>query len=218
MNDLDKRLIENFRRGLTKAFPHVNEYPAAVAPYDDETRAMLKEIGRPDESIGRALMEVAAPKIANTRLEWFTTRTNMISAPHSPLEGVCAIALAVVAECHTGFEPIVGQCRDGKHRDFRLPEEPEVVSICGQHSIADYHADFFVVGYVQGNRVRSVAVEVDGHEFHERTKEQAKRDRERDRTMQKYGFVVFRYTGSELYADPIKCAMEVVRMALGQEG
>jgi hypothetical protein len=45
------------------------------------------------------------------------------------------------------------------------------------------------------------AIEIDGHDFHERTKEQAKRDRSRDRNLSAFGYTVLRYTGSEVYCD-----------------
>lgn len=55
-----------------------------------------------------------------------------------------------------------------------------------------------------------VLVECDGHDFHERTKAQAKRDRKRDRALQQNGEKVFRFTGSEIWEDPIGCAWEVI--------
>jgi hypothetical protein len=54
-------------------------------------------------------------------------------------------------------------------------------------------------------------VECDGHDFHERTKEQAARDRERDRSFQNQGIEVFRFTGSELWRDPLGCADQVIK-------
>jgi very-short-patch-repair endonuclease len=50
----------------------------------------------------------------------------------------------------------------------------------------------------------------DGHAFHERTKEQAKRDRSRDRGAQLHGLPIFRFTGSEIWNDPMGCADEVL--------
>ena len=47
--------------------------------------------------------------------------------------------------------------------------------------------------------IANIVVEVDGHDFHERTKEQAKRDKERDRYFTKVGYKIYRYTGSEVY-------------------
>ena len=54
-----------------------------------------------------------------------------------------------------------------------------------------------------------VAVEVDGHDYHERTKEQAKRDRLRDRMLTQAGYFVMRYTGSEVYQDAHLQATEI---------
>jgi hypothetical protein len=56
-------------------------------------------------------------------------------------------------------------------------------------------------------------VECDGHDFHERTKEQAARDRERDRNAQLEGIEIFRFTGSELWRDPLGCCDQIVKWA-----
>lgn len=55
-----------------------------------------------------------------------------------------------------------------------------------------------------------LCVELDGHDFHERTKEQAKRDKSRDRELQASGWVVLRFTGSEVFNDPYECASETM--------
>lgn len=54
-----------------------------------------------------------------------------------------------------------------------------------------------------------LVVEIDGHNFHERTKEQAKRDRSRDRYMTTEGYTVFRFTGSEVHNNPYDVAHEI---------
>jgi very-short-patch-repair endonuclease len=62
-----------------------------------------------------------------------------------------------------------------------------------------------------------VAVEVDGHDFHERTKEQAQRDKSRDRLLTQAGYTVFRYTGSEIYRDTDRCVSEVLAYITSKE-
>jgi very-short-patch-repair endonuclease len=52
-------------------------------------------------------------------------------------------------------------------------------------------------------------IECDGHDFHERTKEQAAKDRSRDRAAVLAGREVFRFTGSELWRNPWGCAEQV---------
>jgi len=56
----------------------------------------------------------------------------------------------------------------------------------------------------------NICVYCDGHEFHERTKEQAKHDRSIDRWLQKKGYIVLRYTGSEIWNDAHKCAQDIL--------
>jgi hypothetical protein len=57
--------------------------------------------------------------------------------------------------------------------------------------------------------IESYAIYCDGHEYHERTKEQAKRDRSIDRKLQQMGWHVFRFTGSEVFKAPQKCMADI---------
>lgn len=74
-----------------------------------------------------------------------------------------------------------------------------------QAKIGAYRVDF-LFRCVCGSKNAYVVVECDGHDFHERNKEQAARDRSRDRDLTSRGLTVVRFTGSEIYADPAKCA------------
>ena len=77
-----------------------------------------------------------------------------------------------------------------------------------QAPIAGYKADFLLwIG--SGLDAFGVVVECDGHEFHEKTKEQAARDKRRDREILTAGFPVLRFTGSEVFRDPWSCAKQV---------
>lgn len=48
----------------------------------------------------------------------------------------------------------------------------------------------------------AIAVELDGHDFHERTKQQASRDKKRDRSLLSKGWSVIRFTGSDVIKSP----------------
>jgi very-short-patch-repair endonuclease len=74
-----------------------------------------------------------------------------------------------------------------------------------QIEFGGYRFDFLASCYNQKN----FFIECDGHEFHERTKKQAARDRSKDRTAQIAGFPILRFTGSEIYNRPRLCAEEV---------
>jgi hypothetical protein len=57
-----------------------------------------------------------------------------------------------------------------------------------------------------------LVVECDGHDFHDRTKEQAARDKKRDRILLTNGWPVARFTGSEIHADVGRCAEQVIQI------
>jgi hypothetical protein len=53
-----------------------------------------------------------------------------------------------------------------------------------------------------GCDIPKIAVELDGHDFHERTREQVIHRNKRDRALQADGWLVLHYSGSELVRDP----------------
>jgi very-short-patch-repair endonuclease len=59
-------------------------------------------------------------------------------------------------------------------------------------------------------RFQYLLVECDGHDFHERTKEQAARYRAKDRYAQHMGMPILRFTGSEIHKDAGACAFQVL--------
>ena len=58
-----------------------------------------------------------------------------------------------------------------------------------------------------------VAIELDGHEFHEKTKEQARKEKSRQRLLTADGWHVLRFTGSEVYGDAQACVFEAINTA-----
>lgn len=84
-----------------------------------------------------------------------------------------------------------------------------------QVNAGDYRVDFLIT-YREPEQKKaypvSVAVECDGHDFHEKTKEQAQRDKKRDRDLLALGLHTIRFTGSEIWADPFKCVQEAMQL------
>lgn len=84
------------------------------------------------------------------------------------------------------------------------------ITIAPQFTMDKYRMDFVIhrcehCPSKESYAHKFVAIECDGHDFHERTVEQAGRDKKRDRIIQKY-MPVLRFTGSEIHKDPISCA------------
>jgi very-short-patch-repair endonuclease len=73
-----------------------------------------------------------------------------------------------------------------------------------------YIVDFFVNARVCGFPVTAV-IECDGHDYHERTKDQASYDKARDRFCQANGHLVLRYTGSDIWGDPLQHAEDALK-------
>jgi hypothetical protein len=90
----------------------------------------------------------------------------------------------------------------GRHPDF-------VVAAGEWEDLKQLSAGAF---YVQSSSARSIAVEIDGHDFHDRTKEQASADRERDRGHLALGLRTARFTGSDVYRDADKCIDETLSL------
>lgn len=74
-----------------------------------------------------------------------------------------------------------------------------------------YIPDFVI--YIN-NLLSGYVIEIDGHEWHEKTKEQVRADKEKDRTYLKNNFIPIRFTGSEVYHNAKKCVDEVFEIII----
>lgn len=137
-----------------------------------------------------------------------------LSACGSPIEEAMLGAL-----CIAGLHKVdaVQIETEASARLGRSGEVLDLLIIEPQFSVGRYRADFRLV---QRNRwgagedkvaQAELLIECDGHDFHERSKEQARRDKRRDRELQSDGFKVLHFTGSEIWADPLACAQEALR-------
>ena len=102
---------------------------------------------------------------------------------------------------------------------------PKVTKVCMSPQVAvkpngeNYILDFGIAVYLDHKEdFLMFAVECDGHDFHEKTKEQARKDKQRERDIMSMGCTVIRFTGSEIYKDPYKCASEVRKIILAKIG
>jgi very-short-patch-repair endonuclease len=81
------------------------------------------------------------------------------------------------------------------------------VGIIPQFSIGGYIADFYIHALPDECKYKEwvsceMAVEIDGHDFHEKTKEQASYDKRRDRYFLTEGTPTVRYTGTDVHVNP----------------
>ncbi len=132
-----------------------------------------------------------------------------------------------LAHCSTGYDAeTMSPALRCAHWD--LEEHPNFsAKIVAQHRVngGQYRADLFIelsrarrvtepgdgvtVRLLRSEVFARLVVELDGHDFHERTREQARRDRSRDRYLLASGYTVFRFTGSEIFRNPYRAVAEV---------
>jgi very-short-patch-repair endonuclease len=79
-----------------------------------------------------------------------------------------------------------------------------------QYPVGRYRLDFAFPDVKLG-------VEIDGHDYHHASKEQVRRDYERQRRLMAQGWTILRYTGSEVYRGADACAAEVMQTRRGMK-
>lgn len=78
-----------------------------------------------------------------------------------------------------------------------------------QYEISKYRADFIIGGNI--NHIGfTMAIEIDGHDWHEKTKSQAIKDKKREREIIKNNINMIRFSASEVYSNAKYCVKESI--------
>lgn len=99
-------------------------------------------------------------------------------------------------------------CYDKNNFNFILALEYDEVIEGYIPDFIFYHSLLQDYGYV---------VEIDGFEWHEKTKEQVINDRKKDRCYLKNGYIPIRFLGSEVYHDVECCIEELIKIIIETE-
>jgi len=89
------------------------------------------------------------------------------------------------------------------------------VQIEPQTRLGEYRVDFKITYFpleekTLKEKTRTILIECDSQEFHERTKEERLYEKKRDRFLLSSGYKVFHFTGSEIVKTPADVAREVL--------
>lgn len=106
---------------------------------------------------------------------------------------------------------IAPQCLDPEERACVLGTN-RYIQVIAQHRskrIGRYVLDFAVIVTIPGVNDIQINVECDGHEFHNMTKDQVKRDLRRNRHLRSLDWIVERFSGSEIWADADACVSQI---------
>ena len=148
-------------------------------------------------SVWQKLNPMVQRELAAMALADVSQTLRMLRTCESPPEQLLAARLFSVARSVSMVE------------DFDLEPQHPVHTRTGQVRV-----DLLARGKVGGSTV-NLAVECDGHTYH-KTKEQAARDRQRDRDLRLEGYDVVRFAATEIMDDPEECALEVFRQMLAR--
>lgn len=130
-------------------------------------------------------------------IEQANNRISVSELCESPIEKIVSLELFKLYDLFP-----VGECK----------VHPQVI-------IGRYVVDFMVTYETPlTNGEFKVVIECDGHDFHEKTKEQVARDKERDRFMTLQGYIVLRYSGSEICDDPYRIVNDVEHLICNFRG
>ena len=108
-----------------------------------------------------------------------------------------------VYDDYVAFNLIIESVFDfiGKSQILILPQTKEF-------TIDGYRPDFTIVAEGCTNFI----IEIDGYEWHEKSKEQAITDRKKDRAYLKNGYIPIRFLGSEVFHNVNDCIKEMIEI------
>lgn len=127
----------------------------------------------------------------------------------TPIESLMAMALCLVAEADPRGCWSNRVHSSPQHVTNWMDKVGCNLCVAPQVNLVAYIPDFVIFGR-RRKRYFGVVVECDGHEFHEKTKEQASRDKLRDRRLLRAGWHTIRYSGSDIWRDPVGCAEDAI--------
>jgi len=166
-----------------------------------EDRSDRKTLG--DDERRRAYM----PALVSAMETEFFNLDRLCSMAKSPIEELFACALW----SHGACQNVTAHGGDSSSIYKTSAEDQFLLTIRLQAPVGQYSADFLLeLGRLGGPIEARIVVEVDGHDFHQRTKQQAAHDKKRDRFFAATGLTVLRFTGSEVTRDAKACASEAM--------
>ena len=102
-------------------------------------------------------------------------------------------------------------CKYNNKENIYLFSQKEVICNKKRYYIDfEFEADDYLSHLILGEKIKNsnfkLAIECDGYEFHQKTKEQVQKDNEREYDLKMAGYEVYTYIYSQIYNNPLKCA------------
>lgn len=163
------------------------------------------EFAEENNLTGTERVSVWIPAVRRMALE-FAARMSLASMwCGSPVE---EMFLAALLSSDRAVNVVLLDPEGNRHFLTDNPDYPERYLVQPQFRVGRYRCDFLIT--MKWNEYQtSVVVEIDGHEFHEKTKQQVSKDKARERSIVSSGYRVLRFSGSDVFNNALPCADEV---------
>ncbi|MFC5587581.1 endonuclease domain-containing protein [Sporosarcina soli] len=162
---------------------------------DYENSSLLNEVNDGIQKLPETVQNLLTTKVLN-KLEYLLAD---LEDCDSPIEQLLFVALSSRIDIAFGLGTSIRNHFLEAQREIRVNERR-------------YRVDIFIVVENYDGDSFAFAIECDGHDFHQKTKEQVARDKKRERDLMSAGCRVIRFTGSEIVDNPDGCATEVFKI------
>lgn len=152
--------------------------------------------------------------------EWITDSVESLLYPE-----ICDYQLSLelsLIDCESPIEQLLALEleRIGLENIYNFNPFIDVIGIQKQQEIKGknkkYRVDFLIPVVYKNQENKCFVIECDGYEFHQKTKKQVEEDNKRQRELQKLGYEVIRFSGTEIYHKPYQCAMEIKNIIMSK--
>ncbi len=105
---------------------------------------------------------------------------------------------------------------------FLFSQEPVICNKKKYYLDFEFHSADYLEHLLLGDKIKNedfkLAIECDGYEFHQKTKEQVQHDNEREYDLKMAGYEVLRFSGTQIYNNPLKCAEDTYNYIMKRIG
>ena len=136
------------------------------------------------------------------RIDYEYLLYNSLVNCESPIEQLLSLYLENLRFSFNEWNPFISISQIGNNQEITCENGEK------------YRLDFYFIVKYKNQETKYFGIECDGYEFHQKTKEQVECDNQRQRDLQNEGIEIIRFSGSEIWNNPEKCAEEVKKIIL----
>ena len=165
---------------------------------------ITEEILEKEENYENYLIKKVKSQLIGDRCDFDVCMMEAIIDCESPIEQLLAIEMERVGLKNINlYNPYIDIIDIEKQIDIK----------CGKNK---YRVDFQIPVIYKNQENIMFVIECDGYEFHQKTKQQVEYDNKRQRDLQEAGYEIIKFSGTEIWHRPYRCACEIKNIILSR--